>query len=73
MINSELFKNFIVIHLLDYEVRSFTSIVFQSEKYIVNINSFTFIVNLKIARKLVDYLFEPQRYKRQMSTHFLFT
>ena len=32
MIICEIFRNFIFIYLLDYEVRSFTSIVFQSEK-----------------------------------------
>ena len=57
MITCELFKTFIVIYLLDYEVRSFTSVVFQSEKYIMNINSFTFIVNFKIARKLGIWIF----------------
>ena len=49
MIICEIFRNFIFIYLLDYEVRSFTSIVFQSEKIY---NEYTFIGNFKIARKL---------------------
>ena len=38
MIICELFRNLIFLYLLDYEVRSFTSIVFQSEIYSVGIH-----------------------------------